>query len=804
MLFGMVSVSGLVRARAEDATVEFKFSTMGFSDLEAIDEPITDDDGLVTLTFSAGTNTSNSPVYGNTGAAARIYGGNTLTISADSNITKIALEITEGNSNKPGTLVASVGSYDNGVWTGESEEVVFTRNSSGGHFRIKSVTVTLGNGGEQPDPFVKPTTPEEIVNAAYDLAPGDTLEQGPYTLTGVVTAVNEAYNTQFSNVTVTIVVGTMTDKPIKCFRMQNGSGITSGEGVEVVKTGDTITVTGELVNYVNNNVSTIEFDAKCTLDALVPGETPFVRPETPEDIVDAAYNLPRNATLEGGTYTLEGKVTAVDTPYSSEHNNVTVTIVVGDMTDKPIQCFRMINGSDITAGEGVEVVKVKDVITVTGTLKNYNGTVEFDSNCTLDALVSYQPHHYETPAEILEAAAELAHNEELEGGPYELTGKVTRIITEYSAEHLNITFMMEVLGQEIEAYRIKNAEGVFEEGKGVEILAPRDTVTVKGQIKKYYDTIEFVAGSTLEALEHSSARITYASVMLSDSIAVNFKVAENQIEDEDLEPVVTVTFNGETYELTGTLKNGKYEFIFANLTAAMMNDEMQVQLKLRRRNSEDPGTVTDEFTYSVAEYCYKALKLYKNDKTLRTLLVDLLIYGEKAQIYKEYKTDDLVTKNLTEEQLAWATAEVPELTNKTEIVDGGDGSIAIKAAGLNLTDGIIVRIKIAAADIYDVELSVDDGEYYIPSDKFIPAATEGQYYAFFRIANPTQLGTVHEFTFVNADDEAISKTLKYSAESYCASILAKCASGAITDEALQGIVEALAKYAYSVKAYASN
>ena len=254
----------------------------------------------------------------------------------------------------------------------------------------------------------------------------------------------------------------------------------------------------------------------------------------------------------------------------------------------------------------------------------------------------------------------------------------------------------------------------------------------------------------------------------------------------------------------GTLKNGKYEFIFANLTAAMMNDEMQVQLKLRVRNSEDPGTVTDEFTYSVAEYCYKALELHKTNKKLRTLLVDLLIYGEKAQIYKEYKTDDLVTKNLTEEQLAWATAEVPELTNKTELVDGGDGTIAIKAAGLNLTDGIIVRIKIAAADIYDVELSVDDGDYYIPSDEFIPAATDGQYYAFFRIENPTQLGTVHKFTFVNADDEALSKTLKYSAESYCASILAKCQAGTITDEALQGIVEALAKYAYSVKAYASN
>ena len=70
-------------------------------------------------------------------------------------------------------------------------------------------------------------------------------------------------------------------------------------------------------------------------------------------------------------------ITKVNTVYSTQYQNVTVTIVVDGMTDKPIQCFRM-------KGEGADIVKEGDTITVTGILKNYNGTIEFDANCTLD------------------------------------------------------------------------------------------------------------------------------------------------------------------------------------------------------------------------------------------------------------------------------------------------------------------------------------------------------------------------------------------------------------------------------------
>jgi len=217
----------------------------------------------------------------------------------------------------------------------------------------------------ETEPVVLPQTPAEIVAAAWGLAPGESLE-GTYTLTGVISAINTPYSTQYSNVTVTIVVEGMEEFPIQCYRL-------AGTGADQIGKGDTITVTGSLTNYNGN----IQFAQGCTLDAWEDTGAEEILPTTPEEIVNAAYALAVGEAMSG-TYTLTGVITEIDTAYSEQYSNVTVTIVVGDMTDKPIMCYRL-------KGEGADQIAVGDTITVTGAIKNFYGTVEFDSGCTLDA-----------------------------------------------------------------------------------------------------------------------------------------------------------------------------------------------------------------------------------------------------------------------------------------------------------------------------------------------------------------------------------------------------------------------------------
>lgn len=96
--------------------------------------------------------------------------------------------------------------------------------------------------------------------------------------------------------------------------------------------------------------------------------------ETEAEIVDAAFALESGKALEG-TKTLTGVVSKIVTYYSAGYNNITVNMTVKNSSneDKTIQCFRMAGGEDIAVG---------DTIKVTGSIKNYNGTVEFDTGCT--------------------------------------------------------------------------------------------------------------------------------------------------------------------------------------------------------------------------------------------------------------------------------------------------------------------------------------------------------------------------------------------------------------------------------------
>lgn len=111
----------------------------------------------------------------------------------------------------------------------------------------------------------KPTGSAAIIDAAYALGNGQYLE-GTHTLTGVITSIKTAYSDYYGNITVIISVPGSEDQPIQCFRLE-------GTGVDDLIPGDTVTVTGRLMNY----RGTIEFDAGCHLDAVSRIE----RPETP-------------------------------------------------------------------------------------------------------------------------------------------------------------------------------------------------------------------------------------------------------------------------------------------------------------------------------------------------------------------------------------------------------------------------------------------------------------------------------------------------------------------------------------------
>lgn len=98
-------------------------------------------------------------------------------------------------------------------------------------------------------------------------------------------------------------------------------------------------------------------------------------------ILAAINNLAEGETLPG-TYTLSGEITKVNTPWDDGYKNITVTIKIDD--ENSLECYRLKSGETTDAS----ALKVGDTITVSGSIKNHYGKLEFDAGCTLDAVTT--------------------------------------------------------------------------------------------------------------------------------------------------------------------------------------------------------------------------------------------------------------------------------------------------------------------------------------------------------------------------------------------------------------------------------
>ncbi|MBR4733443.1 MAG: hypothetical protein IK081_11815, partial [Lachnospiraceae bacterium] len=147
-----------------------------------------------------------------------------------------------------------------------------------------------------------------------------------------------------------------------------------------------------------------------------------------------------------------------------------------------------------------------------------------------------------------------------------------------------------------------------------------------------------------QSLHDPELVISKKSLTLYDTIAIDFKVAKSAIEGKYHDPYLVVTQNGADSRISEYSEaDGLLIFTF-RVAPHQMGDEVTAVPHALDANGDDVAGVAME--YSVKDYCQNMLgneKYQTNDYVnLRRLLVDILIYGEAAQVYVNYKTDNLV------------------------------------------------------------------------------------------------------------------------------------------------------------------
>ena len=160
-LFSLLFVALLAVSAWADTVVTVDFNAQGWSTNTLVSDLTIDG---VKLTFDKGTNpNSTKPTYftNTSGGALRLYGGNTMTITAPQNLLKIDFTFLSGEGTND--ILSNPGNYNKAgkQWTigssDPSSEVVFTIDGDTGHRRIQKLVITM----EDAEPIT------ELVNPVF-------------------------------------------------------------------------------------------------------------------------------------------------------------------------------------------------------------------------------------------------------------------------------------------------------------------------------------------------------------------------------------------------------------------------------------------------------------------------------------------------------------------------------------------------------------------------------------------------------------------------------------------------------------
>ena len=205
-----------------------------------------------------------------------------------------------------------------------------------------------------------------------------------------------------------------------------------------------------------------------------------------------------------------------------------------------------------------------------------------------------------------------------------------------------------------------------------------------------------VDGVVFYSMTQTALRIYSASLILNGKIDVAFAA---QLPAGYTNPRMIV--NGT--EITEyTTAQGNYVFVYSGINPQCIGDTFTATLYATIDNTEENVSVRN---YSVRQYCVNKLADGTISDELRTLLSDLLAYGEAAQIYTNYKTYALVTDgdDISDPMYSFLFY----LNGYRASFEGtADAHTRWLNAGLTLTNSVAMTYRFYAEDTSDLAVTV--------------------------------------------------------------------------------------------------
>ena len=270
-----------------------------------------------------------------------------------------------------------------------------------------------------------------------------------------------------------------------------------------------------------------------------------------------------------------------------------------------------------------------------------------------------------------------------------------------------------------------------------------------------------------------------ATLDIGSSLTVNYYA---DLDEAHKDAVLSVTRNGNTTEILGKkdLASGMYIFSYEGINPQCMADNLKAELIFEGQ------VISQKEEYSVKNYAQNQLSKtagqigISQEKyvALKTLLSDMLVYGDASQDYKKYNQGNYATKGV--EGLTPSEFAMP--IDAVRIVSGNtDENNKILASGLNMSNVNRIYFTIKGTD----------ATVYVDGKEVVPDAN-GKVYT--DAIKATGFGAVHTAE-LKKGNETIAN-VEYNVNAYIAT---KHENATVGD-----IVKALNNYGVAAKNYAST
>ncbi len=274
------------------------------------------------------------------------------------------------------------------------------------------------------------------------------------------------------------------------------------------------------------------------------------------------------------------------------------------------------------------------------------------------------------------------------------------------------------------------------------------------------------------------------SLNLASDISVNFAISKESFAGFDMETVYAEAFvenytgnekTGEKRILLNPIDKGNYYyFIIEGLTAVHMNDRILTTL---HGVKDGQAYVSPVDEYSIITYAYSQLNNNRSSETLKSLCAELLRYGAKAQVFKNYRTDTLADMGMTETHRSFLSdMDTVIFGNNNRVLDDLENPIVRwEGKSLDLASKVCVKFIFSigsdSSDVADLtlrvsyedvkgekkQLSLTNGELYNTSYGFYAFTLDSLLAAELRSVVSVQ---------VYEGDRPVSCTLEYGADTY--------------------------------------